>query len=211
MNIKNKIILALFFSFIVLKPVLGQDDSLLIPVNNIQQKPSSNFNLANIVDSFLTNESKQNESAIDDKSKIRKEFISITSKFNQGNAKVAYNEYSALIDKIDNDTSLLTLSKVLYEIGYFSLANKAIEKITYKNQFYDNILDLEKSYKPKAMLDAESEINYAKNYADIYFNNNAAEVASQLIIQKSHHAKNDFFNFTLSPLTTNHYITFYYF
>ena len=200
MNIKNKIILSLFFSFLILKPTLGQDDNLLIPVKNnvLQTKPTSNFNLANIVDSFLTHETKQDDSAIDDKSKIRKDFISITSKFNQGNAKVAYDEYSALIDKIDNDISLLSLSRVLYEIGYFSLANKAIEKITYKNQFYDNILDLETSYKPKVLLDAESEINYAKNYADIYFNNNAAEVASQLVIQKNHHSKNDFFNFTLS-------------
>ncbi len=200
MNIKNKIILSLFFSFLILKPTLGQDDNLLIPVKNnvLQTKSTSNFNLANIVDSFLTHETKQDDSAIDDKSKIRKDFISITSKFNQGNAKVAYDEYSALIDKIDNDISLLSLSRVLYEIGYFSLANKAIEKITYKNQFYDNILDLETSYKPKVLLDAESEINYAKNYADIYFNNNAAEVASQLAIQKNYHSKNDFFNFTLS-------------
>lgn len=200
MNIKNKIILSLIFSLVSLKPTLGQNDSLLTPVkNNVQQvKPNSSFNLANIVDSFLTNESKQNEDISEDKSKIRKEFISITSKFNQGNAKVAYDEYNSLIDKIDNDTSLLSLSKVLYEIGYFSLANKAIEKITYKNQFYDNILDLETSYKTKVLMSPENEIHYAKLYADIYFNNNAAEVIAQLITQKNLRSKDDFYNFTLS-------------
>ena len=125
-------------------------------------------------------------------------FISITSKFNQGNAKVAYDEYNLLIDKITNDTSLLTLSKVLYEIGFFSLGDKAIEKIVYKNQFYDNIIDLEDSYKPKTKLEVEQEIAFAKIYADIYFNNSSAEAASELLKKKNKYLKHDFYNYMLS-------------
>lgn len=197
---KKKIILSLFFILTVLNPTFGQSDSLLIPVKSqVSSKTNSNnFNLANIVDSFLTNETKQEENEIDEKAKIRKEFISITSKFNQGNAKVAYDEYNVLIDKIDNDTSLLMISKVLYEVGFFSLANKAIDKIVYKNQFYDNISDLEASYKPKMAMSAENEIYYAKHYANIYFDNSAAETIAQLILQKNQNSKNDFYNFTLA-------------
>ena len=120
-----------------INPIMAQSDDLLIPVkseiNHGTKTNSSIFNLANIVDSFLTNDNTQNDSAIDEKSKVRKEFIAITSKFNQGNAKVAYDEYTKLIAKVQNDTSLLALSKVFYEIGFFFFFDSAIEKIVYKN------------------------------------------------------------------------------
>lgn len=198
-KIRRKIVLSLFFILITLNPLMAQEDSLLSPASNeVKKNNSGYFNLANIVDSFLTNDNKQDESISDEKSKIRKEFISITSKFNQGNAKVAYDEYNLLIDKINNDTSLLTLSKVLYEIGFFSLGDKAIEKIVYKNQFYDNILDLENSYKPKTKLEVEQEIAFAKIYADIYFNNSSAEAAAELLKKKNKYLKHDFYNYMLS-------------
>ncbi|MBQ8636174.1 hypothetical protein IJ425_08500, partial [bacterium] len=184
--IKKEIILSLFFILAFLNPTQAQEDSLLLPTSTIQihhSKTNSSanyFNLANIVDNFLTNETQQDETISDEKSKIRKEFISITSKFNQGYAIVAYDEYYLLIDKIDNDISLLNLSKVLYEIGFFSLGNKAIEKIIYKNQFYDNILDLENSHKTKSALSTEEEIYFAKLYANIYFNNSSDETIAEL-------------------------------
>ncbi|MBQ8848420.1 MAG: hypothetical protein IJ003_05695 [Candidatus Gastranaerophilales bacterium] len=172
------------------------------PVFEVQNQHKSNssnyFNLANIVDSFLNNETQTSDEIVDDKSKIRKEFISITSKFNQGNAKVAYDEYEKLIEKIDNDTSLLTLSRILYEIGYFSLANKAVEKIIYKNQFYDNILDLEKSYKPKDNLSKDDEIFYAKIYSSIYFDNSASEALNELSQINTKKNKSDYLHFMLA-------------
>lgn len=197
-KLKRKIVLSLFFILTFCPFVFAQ--SLLEPKTQvIQTKTNSNyFNLANIVDSFLTNEKTQSEEIADEKSKIRKEFISITQKFNQGNAKVAYDEYVLLLDKITNDTSLLTLSKIFYEIGFFSLGDKAIEKIVYKNQFYDNILDLEASYKPKSSLAVEEEIYFAKAYSNIYFNNSADETVAQLLKKKNVYLKNDFYNYFLS-------------
>ena len=200
---KRKIILSLFFILVALNPDLGHANDLLKPKIDINNSSKNNFNsnyfnLANIVDSFLSNETAQSNSIADEKSKIRKEFISITQKFNQGNAKVAYDEYFSLIDKIQNDTSLLALSKVFYEIGFFSLGDKAIEKIIYKNQFYDNILDLETSYKPKTNLTTEEEINFAKAYADVYFNNNSDEIVAKLQLKKNQYLKNDFYNYILS-------------
>lgn len=156
------------------------------------------FNLANIVDSFLSSDNKISSNALDKKMAIRRDFINISSKFNQGNAAVAYDEYEKLIDKIDNDTSLLTLSRVFYEIGYFSLALKANEKIIYKNQFYENMLDLEKSYKPKANLTKEQEIYFAKVYNSIYFDNSAQEAIVELTSKKNEYNKNDYYQYMLS-------------
>ena len=201
-EVRKNFIISLFVILGLVNPIMAQSDDLLIPVksdiNHATKANSSIFNLANIVDSFLTNDNTQNDSAIDEKSKVRKEFISITSKFNQGNAKVAYDEYSKLIAKVQNDTSLLALSKVFYEIGFFSLGDKAIEKIVYKNQFYDNILDLEASYKPKTSLTGEEEIYFAKAYSNIYFNNSADETIAELLEKKTQYIKNDFYNSILA-------------
>ena len=197
-KIKRKLILSLFFILMMLQ--VTHADNLLEPASSVQNQKtnSSYFNLANIVDSFLTNETNTSETLSDEKSKIRKDFIAITAKFNQGNAKVAYDEYNILIDKINNDTSLLTLAKVFYEIGFFSLGDKAIEKIVYKNQFYDNILDLEATYKPKNTLTIEEEIYFAKIYSSIYFDNSAQEVIYELLKKKNEYQKHDFYNYTLS-------------
>ena len=201
-EVRKNFIISLFVILGLVNPIMAQSDDLLIPVkSDINHAPKANssiFNLANIVDSFLTNDNTQNDSAIDEKSKVRKEFITITSKFNQGNAKVAYDEYSKLIAKVQNDTSLLALSKVFYEIGFFSLGDKAIEKIVYKNQFYDNILDLEASYKPKTSLTDEEEIYFAKAYSNIYFNNSADETIAELLEKKTQYIKNDFYNSILA-------------
>ncbi len=203
-GIKNKIILSLFLTLIVpFSAQASSEDSLLEPVSEIkiQTEPKQNtnyFNLANIVDTLLTNDNKTQETGVDKKSQIRKNFIDATSKFNQGNAKVAYDEYDVLINKIENDSSLLALSKVFYEIGYFSLANKAIEKIVYKNQFYDNIADLEKSYKPKNDLTYDDEIYFAKLYSSIYFDNSAQEAVNDLLEKKLTYQKNDYYNYILS-------------
>ncbi|MBQ8476846.1 hypothetical protein IJ531_07280, partial [bacterium] len=100
-------------------------------------KSNNYFSLANIVESILNNESDKNSSP--DNSKIRQEFISITSKFNQGNANSAYEEYLEFINKIDDDIQLLNLAKIFYQIGFFSLAHNAEDKIIYKNQYFNNI------------------------------------------------------------------------
>ena len=183
----------------------AQTDNLLEPIKDIEihneYKPNPNanyFNLANIVDTFLSNETKPQENIADKKAKIRRDFISTTSKFNQGNVSVAYDEYDKLIQNIDNDTSLLALSKIFYEIGFFSLGDKTIEKIVYKNQFFDNINNLEKSYKPKTQLTKEDEIYFAKLYSGIYFENTAQEAVNELIENQEKFQKNDFAQYTLS-------------
>lgn len=203
---KNLILSAFFISLSATCASCAEVDSLLLPKpqieinNSFKAHPNSNmFSLANIVDNFFGNEPSNNDNNLEDKkSQIRKDFLAITSKFNQGNAVSAYDEYEKLIDKIDNDNSLLAISKILYEIGFFSLANKATEKIIYKNQFYGNISDLESSYKTKTALDKDQEIYFAKIYSSIYFDNSASESLSELLKNKQLYSKNDYYYFMLA-------------
>ncbi len=168
-----------------------------------QLKPKGEyFNLANIVDNIMNNEAKpnysQSENIADKKAKTRKDFLQITEKFNQGNASVAYDEYEKLLDEINTDTALLSIAKIFYEIGFFSLGNKALQKISYQTQYQDNIADLENCYLPKTNLSKEEEIYFAKIYSSIYFDNSAIESASELSSKKQKYQKNDFYNFILA-------------
>ena len=204
-KIRKNIILSVFFIITLSNYVCAFDnDNLLTPklidINSSKQNASPNyFNLANIVDTLINNDNEtvQDETKEDDEA-IRKKFVSSTSKFNQGNAKVAYDEYEALIEELDNDTSLLTLSKVLLEVGYFSLAQKAWDKIIYKNQFELNINELKKSYLPEFTLSKDDEIYFAKLYSGIYFDNSANEVINELQAKKKEYQTNDYANFMLS-------------
>jgi len=205
----TSLLFVLTFSF---KPALAVDlgyntelqDDILKNTKTEQKpnlKPRANyFDLANVVDSFFSSNDINNEEIpTDKKAKIRKEFIDITLKFNQGNASVAYDEYSEFLNKIDNDNALLILAEVFYKIGFYSLAENAIDKIINRNQFFDNIADLKKSYKPKTDLSKEDEIYFAKLYSDIYFNNSASEVISELTKQKrAVYRVNDCVDFTLA-------------
>ncbi len=169
-----------------------------VDINEIQKGTNSDyFNLANIVDNLLNNDEKTETKAVDN-DKIRQEFITITSKFNQGNANSAYDDYSQLIDKLDQDILLLNLSKVLYKIGFFSLAQKAEEKIVYKNQYYDNINDLELCYLPKSKMQRDDEIFFAKAYASIFFDNSAHEANNELMLVKEKYQKNDYYNYLVA-------------
>jgi len=192
-----------FFSFLFLSQssLLLAQDNLLEPISNKTETNSKGaFNLANIVDTILKTDN--TPQTLDLKAQNRKDFLNISTKFNQGNAKVAYDEYEKLIEKIDNDNSLLALSKVFYEIGYFSLSLKAQEKIFYKNQFYENLFDLDKAYKPKKTLTKEEEIYFAKLYSNIYFANLAQETIVDLTHKKHdikpEYQKNDYANLMLS-------------
>lgn len=164
--------------------------------NNLNQNI---FSIANIVDSFFnSNDEYDDEYMADRKSQIRREFLSATSKFNSGNASVAYDDYEKMIDKIDNDISLLNLSKIFYEIGFHSLAKKANERIVFRTRFEDNFQDLERSYKPKFELSKDEEIYFAKIYSSIHFDNSANEAVVELIKNKQKYQKNDYYNYMLS-------------
>ncbi|MBE7705800.1 MAG: hypothetical protein E7Z91_00950 [Cyanobacteria bacterium SIG30] len=132
---------------------------------------TSFFDLNNIVDSIL----KYSES--EQTNKQNELFIDATNKFQQGNVVSAYEKYQEFINITENDFGLLNLSKSLYEIGFFSLAENALSKITHKDRLNKHINDLKQAYKNSYPLTKDEEIYLAKAYASVNFYNLAQEVA----------------------------------
>ena len=168
-------------------------------INNEYKVPNLKFSLANLVDGILNSETVevQKQNTVED-SQTRQAFVAITKKFNQGNASAAYSEYDEFIDKVNSDISRLNLAKVFYEIGFFSLGDKIIEKISDREKYSNNIQDLKKCYKPKVKLTKEEEIYFAKLYSSIFFDNSAQETILELVAKKDFYPKNDYYNYMLS-------------
>lgn len=180
-------------------------DSLLefqksnVPVSNTTPKESKGgtFSLTTIMDNFL-NIQQDEDKNLDESEKQRLAFVSATKKFNQGNVVVAYDEFNTLLESINSDYALVIFAKSMYEIGFFSIGTKSLEKIRHK-KFLDNMTqELKKCYLPSYALDKNEEIYLAKAYASIHYDNLAQETAFDLNKNTSLTDKSDYANFILS-------------
>lgn len=180
-------------------------DSLLefqksnVPVSNTTPKDSKGgtFSLTTIMDNFL-NIQQDEDKNLDESEKQRLAFVSATKKFNQGNVVVAYDEFNTLLESINSDYALVIFAKSMYEIGFFSIGTKSLEKIRHK-KFLDNMTqELKKCYLPSYALDKNEEIYLAKAYASIHYDNLAQETAFDLNKNTSLTDKSDYANFILS-------------
>lgn len=189
-------------------PVFAASDNLLefqksnIPVSNTlpQQKKSQSgiFSLTTIMDNFLNIQGQDENEGLDESEKQRAAFVSATKKFNQGNVVVAYDDFSTLLEELNSDYALLVFAKSMYEIGFFSLGTKSLEKIKHKDFLKDITDDLKNCYLPSYTLDKNEEIYLAKAYSSIHFDNSAQEIAFDLNKNTSLTGKSDYANYILS-------------
>ena len=173
-----------------------------VPVTNVvpkvQEEKSGIFSLTTIMDSFLNLGGQSENANLDESEKQRVAFVNATKKFNQGNVVVAYDEFENLSNSINSDYALLVFAKSMYEIGFFSIGTKSLEKIKHKKFVQDTIDDLKKCYLPSFTLDKNEEIYLAKAYSSIHYDNSAQEISFELNKNETLTSKSDYANYILS-------------
>ncbi len=173
-----------------------------VPVTNVvpkaQEEKSGIFSLTTIMDSFLNLGGQSENANLDESEKQRIAFVNATKKFNQGNVVVAYDEFENLSSSINSDYALLVFAKSMYEIGFFSIGTKSLEKIKHKKFVQDTIDDLKKCYLPSFTLDKNEEIYLAKAYSSIHYDNSAQEISFELNKNETLTSKSDYANYILS-------------
>ena len=175
-----------------------------VPVSNtvpkLKERKDGIFSLSTIMDSFLNTRTRQDEEEgnLNDGQKQRNAFVDATKKFNQGNVVVAYDEFETLLNDINSDYALLIFAKSMYEIGFFSIGTKSLEKIRHKNLLQDMIEQMKKCYLPSFVLDKNEEIYLAKAYSSIRYDNSAQETAFDLNKNEALMQKSDYANYILS-------------
>lgn len=173
-----------------------------VPVTNVvpkvQEEKSGIFSLTTIMDSFLNLGGQSENTNLDESEKQRIAFVNATKKFNQGNVVVAYDEFENLSNSINSDYALLVFAKSMYEIGFFSIGTKSLEKIKHKKFVQDTIDDLKRCYLPSFTLDKNEEIYLAKAYSSIHYDNSAQEISFELNKNETLTSKSDYANYILS-------------
>lgn len=173
-----------------------------VPVTNVvpkaQEEKSGIFSLTTIMDSFLNLGGQSENANLDESEKQRIAFVNATKKFNQGNVVVAYDEFENLSSSINSDYALLVFAKSMYEIGFFSIGTKSLEKIKHKKFVQDTIDDLKRCYLPSFTLDKNEEIYLAKAYSSIHYDNSAQEISFELNKNETLTSKSDYANYILS-------------
>ena len=152
---KISVIFISIIALALISPTYAAEDNLLefnsanVPVSNVQPKQKEEaggiFSLTTIMDNFLNFENSQKQDKnLDESGRQRKAFVSATKKFNQGNIIVAYDEFETLLESINSDYALLVYAKSMYEIGFFSIGSKSLDKIKHKDYLSQQIADLKK-------------------------------------------------------------------
>ncbi len=173
-----------------------------VPITNVAPKTQDSkkgiFSLTTIMDTFLNISGQNENNSLDESEKQRVAFVNATKKFNQGNVVVAYDEFENLLDSINSDYALLVFAKSMYEIGFFSIGTKSLEKIKHKKFVQDTLDDLKKCYLPSFVLDKNEEIYLAKAYSSIHYDNSAQEISFELNKNETLTNKSDYANYILS-------------
>ena len=173
-----------------------------VPVTNVAPKIKDGkdgiFSLTTIMDNFLNLSGQNENSNLEESEKQRIAFVNATKKFNQGNVVVAYDEFENLSNSINSDYALLVFAKSMYEIGFFSIGTKSLEKIQHKKYIQDTIDDLKKCYLPSFTPDKNQEIYLAKAYSSIHYDNSAQEISFELNKNQALTSKSDYANYILA-------------
>ena len=129
------------------------------------------------------------------KYKTLEDFYKAIEKFQSSNVSVAYDEFEQIVSTSpDNDYINLVLSGKLSDIGLYNLANKAIVKIKDKELAQIPLKNIEEIFYQTDKLAKEDEIYLGECFADIIYNNQSKEVATDLtanteLLEKYDYAK----------------------
>lgn len=179
----KKIIIWTFLFFQIFCPVFAQEEDF--------------FNLSGVIENIINYQNKEGFVS-DIRNDAKENYSYAMQNFYSGNAVVAYSEFLKTIDALDKNISLLMFSKRLYEIGFFSLGDSAISKISGKEKMEEQIDKLKETYSTNYKLSKEEESYLAKAYTLIYYNNSPEEVAFNLIKKNILLENSDYANFIMA-------------
>ncbi len=186
-------------SFATAQSLIDYDEKN-IPVSNVQEhtEHTGAFSLSTIVDNFLSQADEQDFTDAEQFELQRSNFVDVVNKFNQGNVVVAYDEFEELLSGIQNDFARLVFAKSMYEIGFFSIGQKAIAQIKNKKLLKVQAKSINDAFLPAFVPDKNEEIYLAKAYSSIHFDNSAQETAYELHANAEMLKKSDYANYVLA-------------
>lgn len=191
-NNKKSLLISLMIVFTFSAPVLAIDMSGINFVNPLDNNPTTyqedigqpSFELKKM---SLTKNSVKNQYSI------------AMDKFMQSNVRSSYQDFRILIDNVmPNDYVYMKLTQEMASIGFFSLAELAMSKIS--DDEIASLLeeDVKTFYFPNYKLTHKDQMYLAEIYSNIMYNDQSQEATSELLKQTSLLMESDYANYLVA-------------
>ena len=104
------------------------------------------------------------------------------NRFMQSNVKSAYADFTVLIESIQpNDYAYLQFATKMADIGFFNLADTALNKVKDKDISLLLNEEIKRFYFPSAKLSRNDEVYLGEVFSNIIYNDQSREATSELI------------------------------
>lgn len=143
------------------------------------------------------------------KNDVHNHYAIALERFIQCNVRSSYADFRILIDSIiPNDYAYMLIANKMADLGFFTLSDLALSKITDEDISYILADDIKKYYYPSEKLNPKDEIYLAEMYSNIMYNAQSMEAANELINNTELLTKSDYANYivALGSLKANNLI-----
>ena len=165
----------------------------------VADKKFDNFNLDLLESTLKTSTVSINYNTLLSNSEVFEEFIKATDKFKQSNIGVAYDDYSLILNSMEeNDLISTIMAEKLADYGLFSLSQLACSKMSDADITNKHVNNIKNFFYPKSQLPYNEEIYLAEAYSNIVYNNQSQETLKELLKQKELLANYDYANYILA-------------
>ena len=151
----------------------------------------------NIDPTFSTDIVKTQE--LQNNNEFKKNFSSTINKFENLNIKIAYDDFSKLIEKNkNNDFYLLLIADKTAELGFFDLSELAFNSTKDKDISNTKYQDIKKFYYPKVSMSKEDILILAELSSNILYNDQSKESVNELSQYQRYLKDYDYANYLMA-------------
>ena len=154
------------------------------PANPVSNSPAFEFSFLEPKKATLTKNDIYNQYAIG------------LNRFMQSNVRAAYTDFTVLIESIQpSDYAYLQLATKMADIGFFNLAELALDKVKDKDIGFLLNDEIKRFYFPSSKLSRNDEIYLGEVFSNIIYNDQSREATSELVKNSILMAGSDYANY----------------
>ena len=130
------------------------------------------------------------------KNDIHNQYAIALNRYIQSNVKSSYTDFNIILESsTPNDYMYIKMSEKMADLGFFTLSDEAMSKISDNEISQFIIEDIKRFYFPSVSLSKEDEIYLAEMYSNIIYNEQSLEVITELTKNKNLLDKYDYANY----------------
>lgn len=157
-------------------------------------------------DPFADNQPEQNEVQMNipkkatlTKNDVHNHYAIALERFIQCNVKSSYMDFRILIQTIaSNDYAYMLMADKMADLGFFSLSDLALSKISDEDISYVTADDIKRFYYPAVKLNPKDEIYLAEMFSNIIYNAQSKEATAELIKNEGLLKTSDYANYLVA-------------